>query len=109
MRVTGLDVHISVRMVREADAELVVDLAFELRAGAAEQGDYVLEPGDERAHLGRGQRAVGGLAAELALEGAALVVDLGDPLADDRRVGTALNALPLIESWTGYSLVTCGC
>jgi len=62
MRVTRFDVHFSIGVVREADAELVVDLPFELRVGAAEhlEGSFtrvgIRQPSwcrlGERGHLG---------------------------------------------------------
>ena len=54
MRVTRFDVHFSIGVVREADAELVVDGPLQLWVGAAENGDDVFEPNDERADLGLG-------------------------------------------------------
>jgi hypothetical protein len=86
-------VDFSIGVIGEANAELVVDLSFEVRIGTAKHSDDVLEPCDEGAHLGGCEGSVRRLAAKLALESSALVVNLGDPLTDDGCVGARLEDL----------------
>lgn len=87
MGLSRLDDDFSVGVIGEADPHLVVDAALEFGVGVVEDGDDVFEPGDECLDLGLGEGAVGWLAAELAFEAAAFLLDFGDPVADDRGLG----------------------
>jgi hypothetical protein len=89
------DVYLSVGVVREVDAQIVVDLPLEVRVPAPEDAGDVVEPGDQCSRFGGRECAVCWLASELAFEGATLAVDLGDPVPDHGCVGAGPENLPV--------------
>jgi hypothetical protein len=75
-----LDGDLSIRVVREADPELRVEVGLVLRISLSEDVDDVAQGLDQCSRLGLRELAVGNHATELCLGGLSLSLDIGDPL-----------------------------
>jgi hypothetical protein len=73
------DVHSPVLVVREVDAELVVDGSLVFGIGLCERADDVLELAYQSFDLVLRVLPGSGLPTQVALDGPALALDLGDP------------------------------
>ncbi|MHB1919306.1 MAG: hypothetical protein ACYCSX_11575 [Acidimicrobiales bacterium] len=86
--------HPAARVVGESEPEAAVDLGLVLRRGAGEHAEQVAEAVHERGELVARQAAapLSGRPAKPDLGDEPLGLDLGDPGADDRRVGAGLES-----------------
>ncbi|MDA8311955.1 MAG: hypothetical protein M0Z46_15370 [Actinomycetota bacterium] len=84
--------HPACRVVGEPEPEAAVDLGLVLRRGAGEHAEQVAEAVHERGQLVARHALVpaAGRPVQLDLGGEPLGLHLGDPGADDHRIGAGL-------------------
>jgi len=86
----------------------VVDGPLQRGVGAGEDGDDVLETGDEGSHVSLGEGLAGGLAAELTFEGPSFPVEVDRGLGahTDRRSRGLVRTAHVIRAGTRDAVVS---